>query len=95
MMDSTDDLRTKLVHVHQTLASAEQVAEEDRALLTQLLEDIERLLAKGASKGAHAAARNASVVSRLGEAARNFEETHPNLSGAVGSVIDALSRMGI
>lgn len=35
------------------------------------------------------------VVQRLSESARNFEETHPNLSGMIGSVIDALGRMGI
>ena len=35
------------------------------------------------------------LVQRLAESARHFEETHPNLSGMIGSIIDALGRMGI
>ncbi|MGH7138150.1 MAG: DUF4404 family protein [Pirellulales bacterium] len=36
-----------------------------------------------------------SAVRRLSDAARGFESTHPMLSGAIGSVIDALAQMGI
>jgi hypothetical protein len=35
------------------------------------------------------------VAQRLADAARHFEETHPTLAGTIGSVIDALGRMGI
>jgi hypothetical protein len=31
----------------------------------------------------------------LAEAARHFEESHPTLSGTLGSVIDTLGQMGI
>jgi hypothetical protein len=34
-------------------------------------------------------------VERLSEAARHFEDSHPNLSGTIGGVIDAIGRMGI
>jgi hypothetical protein len=40
-------------------------------------------------------AGESSFAERLSETARHFEDTHPNLAGMVGSVIDALARMGI
>jgi hypothetical protein len=36
-----------------------------------------------------------SLAQRLSEATLELEASYPTLSGAVGSVIDALSRMGI
>lgn len=36
-----------------------------------------------------------SFADRLSEGVNHFEETHPNLAGMLGSVIDALGRMGI
>ncbi|HEY5316177.1 MAG TPA: DUF4404 family protein [Pirellulales bacterium] len=35
------------------------------------------------------------LAQRLGEAARQFEDTHPQLAANVGSVVTALSRLGI
>jgi hypothetical protein len=36
-----------------------------------------------------------TIVDRLSAAQRHFEQTHPTIAGIVGSVINALSRMGI
>ena len=38
---------------------------------------------------------NESLMRRLGEAARHFEESHPTLSATIGSLIDTLGRSGI
>lgn len=43
---------------------------------------------------AHASQRE-SLIEQLGQSARHFEESHPTLSGIIGSLIDALGRMGI
>ena len=43
-----------------------------------------------AAKGA-----GASLGHRLAAAARDFEDSHPALTGTLGSVIDTLGRMGI
>jgi Domain of unknown function (DUF4404) len=36
-----------------------------------------------------------SIIERLSAAERHFEQTHPTLAGIVGSIVNALSRMGI
>ena len=36
-----------------------------------------------------------SLMHRLGEAARHFEESHPTLAGTIGGLIDTLGRSGI
>jgi hypothetical protein len=38
---------------------------------------------------------HASLVQRLSDAVREYEATHPGLAGNLGSIIDALGRMGI
>lgn len=98
MEDALHDLRGKLAELERKLAAAGSVEPGDRELLQQIMADIEQVLAQ---QGGEAQAPEEvphtpeSLVQRLGDAARSFEETHPTLSGAVGSVIDALSRMGI
>lgn len=92
-MPDSQDLHATLAELHEQLESAQQVAPADRELLARVLADIERVLSK--SEAPPAAPGGESLVKRLTESARSFEETHPTLFGAVGSVIDALSRMGI
>lgn len=98
MEDSLQLLRDKLAELERKLATAGSIDPSDRDLLKEIMADIELVLAHEAGKAprAHEISHTPeSLIERLGEAARNFEETHPTLSGAVGSVIDALSRMGI
>ena len=98
MEDKLQDLRGKLAELERKLASANSIDPSDRELLQQVMADIQQVLAaQGAKLPAVREPRHSpeSLIERLGEATRNFEETHPTLSGAVGSVIDALSRMGI
>lgn len=97
MEDALQDLRGKLAELERKLATAGSVEPSDRELLEQIMADIEQVLAQqgGEAPPQEVAHTPESLVQRLGDAARNFEETHPTLSGAVGSVIDALSRMGI
>ncbi len=45
--------------------------------------------------GESLAAPTAPLTQRLSDAARELETTHPQLSIALGSVIDGLARMGI
>ncbi|HEX4132758.1 MAG TPA: DUF4404 family protein [Pirellulales bacterium] len=87
MADEVEDLRAKLAQLRARLEGEPQLPAETRALLDQVLADIERL-----PRGERA---DATLSRRLSEAALEFEGKHPTLSGAVGSVIDALSRMGI
>ena len=48
-----------------------------------------------ASQGIKTDNSQSTLGSRLSEATFEFEASHPRLSGALGGVVDALSRMGI
>jgi uncharacterized protein DUF4404 len=65
-----------------------------RQRLERTVADLEQALAETTPAGS-TAARQSGLAQRLTEMARHFEETHPTLSGTLGSVIDALARMGI
>ena len=97
MPTDSDKLRQAVVALHEALAGADTVDPETRRLLGETLAEIHQTLDRPALESA-AAARvkdSSSVVGRLSTAAEEFEGTHPTLAGLVGSVIDALSRMGI
>jgi len=102
MAEHSEQLRTTLVELHDQLAKTREITPELRTLLSELATDIERVLAEqaeGQSPSTAAASsrvgQRESLVARLGDAAREFEDTHPTLSGTIGSVIDALGQMGI
>jgi Domain of unknown function (DUF4404) len=91
MSDQRNRLRQTLAQLEAQLENADTldpaVAERSRALVA----DIRRSLESGEPQPAQAA----SLTRRLGEAALEFEASHPTLAGTVGSVIDALGQMGI
>ena len=62
-----------------------------------LLRDLRQALAAdNESRTKHSPkASESSLAHRVSEAALEFEATHPTLSGSLGSIIDALGRMGI
>lgn len=97
MADHLQDLRVKLAELQTKLSATGTLDPADRALMEEVVADIELVLAEQASGAAPGESARApgSLVERLATTARNFEDTHPTLFGAVGSVIDALSRMGI
>ena len=84
-------LRTTLEELHQELESAESVDEDARALLVEVLGDIQALLDRSDGESD----RDASLGDRLAEATRRFEESHPSLTAAVNRVASALSNLGI
>jgi uncharacterized small protein (DUF1192 family) len=101
MAEQSQQLRTTLVELHDQLAHTREITPEVRAMLAGLASEIERLLAEqrsGQPSSAAATSRGGqheSLIARLGEAARDFEDTHPTLAGTIGSIIDALGQMGI
>jgi len=101
MPNESTDLRETLARLHEQLRGAADVNPETRALLHGVMRDIHTLLnappAAEGEGGAEAARtrHDESIAQRLATAEREFEATHPTLAGIVGSVIDALARMGI
>jgi len=106
MPDEASQLRATLIKLQEQLASLGPsigtVNPEARQRLETALADIHALLDEGApladaaqGETALASGEEESIVERLAAAERHFEQTHPTLAGMVGSIISALSRMGI
>lgn len=107
MTQGPEELRARLADLHQQLQGTRSVSGDVRELLLQVFADIDRVLADEAkARGAVAPSEGAMsepaasessppLAQRLGEAAREFKDTHPQLAANVGSLVTALSRLGI
>jgi hypothetical protein len=94
MSEDRQRLRQSLQDLREQLAGADLPDQATRLRLEQTIIEIESAL--GPSQALVLARPvNSSLVHRLSDATEEFEASHPTLSGAIGSVIDALSRMGI
>jgi predicted component of type VI protein secretion system len=83
------DLRRMLEQLHTELQRADTIDDSSRELLRSVVGDIEDLLER--KQGA----QPESIIERLREAVRAFENTHPTLTDAIGRVADALAGIGI
>ena len=80
MAEEAQELRRTLSQLHEQLRSSANLSDASSpAVVTSGPAD----------------PRQTSLAARLADAEREFEATHPTLSGIVGSIIDALGRMGI
>ena len=100
-MSDAEKLRSTIDQLHAELADMDVVDEEAKQLLQSAVSDIHTALEQGEPPGAPSPAaepeapESHSIVGRLSEAARRYEDSHPTLSGIIGSIIDTLGRMGI
>ena len=88
---SEQHLRQMLEQLHTELQRANTIDDRSRDLLRSVLSDIEDLLERNQKPGTEPE----SIVARLREAVRDFEQTHPTLTDAIGRVADALAGIGI
>lgn len=98
MAEDLRKLRATLAELRRELAASHNVDADSLAMMRQVMGDLEQAIARGEEAGGpldSQTVRRGSIARRLGDAARSFESTHPMLSGAIGSVIDALAQMGI
>jgi len=84
-------LREDLDRLRAELERSSALDPKARELLEDLARDIEGHLE---STGAADHTQD-SLVDRLRSATGHFEESHPNLTAAVGRIADALSALGI
>lgn len=84
---SSEHLRELLAELQSELARTEAVDDSSRELLRDVDADIRAALER--TDG------HESLGDRLRETVERFEGTHPQLSEAVGRVLDALVKMGI
>ena len=83
-------LRELLETLHQELEQVDSVDKTTVEVLTNLREDISKLV----SEDAGAIHENESLVERMSEAVDHFEAGHPKLSMAIQHVLDSLANMG-
>jgi hypothetical protein len=87
-----EQLQSLIATLHKELTAAASVdADYSRALLQQLIQDIEDL----AGGDEPPAERVESASGQLESAALKFESEHPKLSMALGEIMDALGKLGI
>jgi hypothetical protein len=87
---SQDDLKELLQRVHSELSKLESLDNESSQLLSTVMDDIHNVRGDAPTPE-----ESHGLIDRLKDAAQDFEEDHPNLTEAVGRVVDALSRLGI
>ncbi len=90
MSQAAEKLQAALQELQTALASQSNVQPEVRERLENALIEIRAAIEKLPDGDQHE-----SLTGQLASVAQDFEVSHPNLSGMVGSVIDALARMGI
>ena len=90
-MDRAELLRT-LEAVHGELASAQEVDDETRELLSTLTSDIRRLSEESDERSAEAVGPLSAQVQEL---VLRFETDYPRLTAALNQVADALASLGI
>lgn len=94
MSHDRERLERKLAELQAELDELTNVDPQLRQRLEQTLQELQDSIATASPSGG-GLDPHPGLGQRLTESARHFEETHPNLSGMIGSVIDALGRMGI
>jgi len=81
--------------IQELLDELEQIDTEEAAArerLTHVLQDIREAIE---ATDEAAPDRGDSLIERLNDATRNFEETHPTLTAMVGRLAESLSNLGI
>ena len=85
-----NDLQRQLASLHEALREAHHLDADERAALTSVLGDIQRVLDRsddGTPDAGHGDALESAAV--------RLEAGHPGLAGAIRSVLDALAKAGI
>jgi chromosome segregation ATPase len=81
--------------IEELLGELEQAEAADQAArerLANVLHEIRRVIGEAGEQTSDA---QESLLERLNEATRHFEESHPTLTAMVGRVADSLSNLGI
>jgi len=83
-------LNERLEELRAQLAASTSMAPAERARLEKLLADVRQH-----AEGEDAREEPHTLAERLHDVKAHFEESHPNLTLAIGAVADALARIGV
>lgn len=88
------DLHRLLKDLDAQLEHASPLKTEDRELLQNIMDDIQRLL-NSAPSPSDDPARSEGVVENLTDLVGRLESSHPALTAVIGRMAETLSAMGI
>ena len=88
---SSEQIKTTIRNLHQRLEKAGPIDGETRELLTELDQDLHRLLAAKVE----VEDEEAGFQERLESIAADFDSRHPQLAAILRELGDALARVGI
>jgi hypothetical protein len=88
-----NSLRDHLAKLHAELADAHQADPKYTESLAQMMQDIDRLIDKGAASTLPG--KDASLPDRLERIAVQFEADHPTLAASARRLVDLLGEVGI
>jgi hypothetical protein len=88
----TNSLREHLAKLHAELADAHQTDPKYRESLTEMMQDINRLIDKA---GDSTPSPDRSLPDRLERIAVQFEADHPTLAASARRLVDLLGEVGI
>lgn len=91
----TNELNDTLGKLHDELTHGQQLDEEARERLQQLLGDIHAVLNRDPDAAPDEASEDETLGERLQEAVSDFEAAHPQFSQLIGRIADGLSNLGI
>jgi predicted nucleic acid-binding Zn-ribbon protein len=89
---SKEPLRQTLEQLHDELEQTKKLDDASRAMLRDLMEDIQKLLE---ASDEEAAERHDSLMGRLSDAMKHFEDDHPTLVAVLGRISDSLGRLAV
>lgn len=92
MSDPVQRLQHTLENLQRELDRQPRMDPQVRESLQHTLDELQATLA---TKTAPTAEQHESLLGRLRTAAEHFEEEHPQLTGTLGSIIEALRQLGI
>ena len=87
-----EQVRNRIQELVEELEQTEAIDTNARERLTGVLDEIRTAL-EGADD--EAGDGDESLVDRLNDATRQFEESHPKLTAMVGRIAESLSNLGI
>ena len=91
MNEKLANLQTIIAELENELGSLKSVDPETRSALEDVVADIQTALGESDDAGLS----EKSLADRLQDAERDFEASHPTLSGILLRVVDALGQLGI
>jgi hypothetical protein len=90
------DIRRTLIQLHEELERTQTLDENEQALMSHLMEDIQAVLKRSEKKGgAVILPENSNLIDQLEDSVGVFEVSHPTLTSVILKALDVLNIAGI